>query len=764
MPSHLRPLLRLAPPPTAIRPPSRHRPFELFFRLALALAVWCGVSETVSAATANSAPARRPKIALVLSGGSARGAAHVGVLQVLEENRVPIDVIAGTSMGAIVGGMYASGMSPEEMARTLNSTDWNDLFNDRPSRQHRSFRRKQEDMESLAQVEIGWDHGLALPNSLIAGDKLIFYLRQLTLHTYGVTDFDRLPIPFRAVATDLENGARVVLDAGNLAEAMRASMAIPGAFAPQEIDGRLLVDGLLTENLPVSVARQLGADIIIAVDVGSPLTDRSELRSLLQITRQAFNIMGQSSTLEQIAQLRSGDLLIQPDLGTIGGLSFQRSPEAIARGAEAAREKHAQLQRLALSEEAYARWQAGQRRPIATSLRIDRVRIDHGGHVANATIEKRAGLEPGRETSVAAVRRSLERIYDLGAFDVVDFSLTENEGQNELVIRPRERSNGTIRVRGGLSLFSDLDGDSDFNFLTSVTATEMNQPGAEWKSQLQFGRTTRAFTEWYQPIDSSRAFFWAARGQFTQDRAEGFSADGQFFRAKFRRFEAGADAGLQLGNHGELRFGPAWGRTKAHEMIGFSLPGGATSITQAGARLGLIVDQLDNTNFPRHGHVGGFEIFSSRRALGADLDYTRVSGNWNHAFSFGANTLLGGLSFGGKIGPDLPFYETSSLGGFLNLSGLPYESLSDQYSGLARLIYFRRVAGSGGRLLSAVYLGGSLEAGGVWHTLRQMGTREVVLAGSVFAGMDTLFGPLYLAYGQAERGSHAFYFYLGRGF
>jgi NTE family protein len=707
---------------------------------------------------------RRPRIALVLSGGAARGSAHVGVLKVLEENRIPVDFIAGTSMGAIIGGMYAAGSSPEEMDSILASTDWNDLFSDRPSRKRLSFRRKQEDLESLIKIEMGWKGGLTFPASLIAGDKMMFYLRKLTLQTHGITSFDRLPVPFRAVATDIENGDTVVLSKGDLAEALRASMAIPGAFAPQEIDGRLLVDGFLSQNLPISVAREWGADIIIAVDVGAPLYTRDELKSILKFTGQTLGMMSRKNTKEQIALLHPNDILIRPDLGTIRGLNFERAAEAISLGEQAARDTLDSLRRYSVSEQDYADWRRAQRRRMRETVRIDAVRVENGGRVSTKTIEKRAGIKPGEEVKVDEMRRNLDRIYDIGAFDLVDFKLVDENGRNDLVIQPRERATGPIHVRFGLNLFSDLDGDSDFNFLTSITATELNRLGAEWKNQVQFGRTTRVFTELYQPLDYGRTFFVAPHAEFLQDRVETVLADGNLFRAKYRLFDGGIDAGAQLWNVGELRIGPVWGRAKVYELFGPTLPGGQTRITLAGAHARLTLDQFDNVDFPRSGFLGGLEFFSSREELGADLNYNRLTGGWNHAFSFGENTVLGGFNFGGKIGPDLPFYETFTLGGFLNLSGFAFEGLGDQYFGLARLVCYRRVLRFNKRAVEAIYVGGSAETGGVWHKFSDIDPDDLILAGSVFVGADTLFGPLYLAYGQAEGGNHAFYFYLGRGF
>lgn len=730
-----------------------------FAFIPLSLVAQHPVTDAVAAPTV-----ARPKIALVLSGGGVRGAAHVGVLKMLEQQRIPVDFICGTSMGALVGGLYSAGMSPDEMERILTSTDWNDLFLDRPSRKNLSYRRKQDDMESLIKFELGWDHGLTFPASLTAGDKLIFFLRKLTLQVNDVTDFDRLRVPFRAIATDIENGEMVVLGRGDFPLALRASMAIPGVFAPQEVGDRLLVDGFLTQNLPVSVARAWGADIIIAVDVGTPLSPRSELKSLLQYSEQSLTVMSRKNTADQIALLRPTDVLVQPSLGAISGLHFERAAEAIVSGAEALDQKLAALRPYALGEAEYEAWKLAQRQSVVSKIKIDSVRVENHGRVANRTIKRRADVAAGGEVKVDALRRGLDRIYDLGAFDLVDFFIAKDAGQNDLVLIPQERSTGPIHIRAGLTLFSDIDGDSDFNFRTNITATELNKLGAEWKNQVQLGRTTRVFSEWYQPLDTGRSLFVAPRAEYSQSRIDSNGADGTLFRAKLRRVEVGADAGLQLSNHGELRIGPAWARTDAYELIGLTLPDGITRVNGAGVRMRLVFDQFDNVDFPRSGHYGGLEIFSSRTELGANENYNRASASWTEAFSFGKNTVVAGLDLNGKIGPDLPFHENFSLGGFLNLSGYPFDGLNDQYSGIAKAIYYRKIGGSGSRLLGAIYAGGSLETGGVWHRASEIGSRGLVGAGSAFVGADTLFGPLYLAYGHASGGNHALYFYLGRGF
>src|SRR5277367_6233992 len=268
------------------------------------------------AAPAGTPPAMRPRICLVLSGGGARGMAHIGVLKVLEDLKIPIDCIAGTSMGAIVGGLYASGMTARQIEVTMRSVDWQEAFHDAPPRQELAFRRKQDDRNFLVRLPLGLKHGkILLPKGFIQGQKLQETLRQLTLPFSNSTDFDSLPTPFRAVATDLLTGNAVLLDKGDLAVAMRASMSAPGVFAPAEMQGQLLVDGGLAENLPIDVARAMHADVLIVSDVSFPLQPRTALDSALSITNQMLAILVRKDSDRQRANLGSRDVLIQPDLG-----------------------------------------------------------------------------------------------------------------------------------------------------------------------------------------------------------------------------------------------------------------------------------------------------------------------------------------------------------------------------------------------------------------------------------------------------------------
>src|SRR5450631_1481507 len=289
--------------------------------LARAVAVswvicFAGNARALDAAELPRDPVLRPRICLVLSGGGARGIAHIGVLKVLEELKIPIDCIAGTSMGAVVGGLYASGMNAREIEATMRSVDWQEAFRDTPPRRDLAFRRKQDDRNFLVRLPLGLKHGqILLPKGFIQGQKLQETLRQLTLPFSNSTDFDLLPTPFRAVATDLETGNAVLLDRGDLAIAMRASISAPGVFAPVEMNDRLLVDGGLAENLPINVARAMHADILIVSDVSFPLQPRAELDSALSISNQMLAILVRKDTDRQRAALTAQDVLIEPRIG-----------------------------------------------------------------------------------------------------------------------------------------------------------------------------------------------------------------------------------------------------------------------------------------------------------------------------------------------------------------------------------------------------------------------------------------------------------------
>lgn len=726
------------------------------------LTAWILVAPSISPAQSQD-EARRPKIGLALSGGGARGAAHIGVLKVLEELRIPVDYIAGTSAGAIMGGMYASGLSPEEMKHSLLSIDWNDILTDRPPRQELSFRQKQKDFTHLFALEFGVrDWELVLSKGFISGHKLSFYLRSVTLRSAGIKDFDRLPIPYRAVATDIENGEAVVLRHGELADAMRASMAVPGIFTPVEINGRLLVDGGMSSQLPVDVVRAMGADVVIVVNIGMPLYRRDELVSVVDISAQTLSFLTEKNAAEQLARMRPQDILIAPDLGEINSADFPRTAEIVAHGEAAARAKLAPLSHLALSPEAYARHLQRQRVVADRPIPIRAVQLAPPSRVSRKAVVRRLHTHAGHDLDLAVVQQDLTRIYDLGDFERVDFHLEGEGDAKDLTIVTREKSWGPNYLRFGLNLVDDFEGDSRFNLLADYTQTWINSLGAEWKNQVSIGRERRFFTEFYQPLDHSGRFFVAPRFQYLLDVQDIYEGDVRIAQYRTKTAGGGLDLGVQFGQGGEWRIGVTRDKVEAAPRVGSTnLP--SFDIDQGAYVSNFVFDKLDNVRFPRRGYSFHTNIYLARAELGADADYDKLTAEWIRVISQGPHTLLGTLRIGSALGSNLPFYDNFRLGGFQELSGYLTGQLNGQYLGFARLTYLNligRVPATG----SQVYVGGSLEIGNVWDQRDQMRLRDARNAASVFVGVDSVLGPVYVAYGYAEGGRNAFYLFLGKTF
>jgi len=745
--------------------------------LCLALQIAClqftglQISGTAAAApaTAETGGDARPRIGLVLSGGGARGAAHVGVLKVLDEMRVPVDAIAGTSMGAVVGGLYASGMTGADIERLIRSLNWQDAFQDRPPREELGFRRKQDDRNFLVRYALGvTDKGFVLPRGLVQGQKLEQVLRRATLPVAEIASFDRLPIPFRAIATDLETGEEVVMDSGDLVSAMRASMSAPGVFAPAQRDGRLLVDGGLVENLPIDAARAMGVDVLIVVDVSFPLYAREELTSPLEVTNQAFAIMIRGRTLEQRKKLGASDIIIDPPLGRFPSADFSRVPQALRAGVEGAGEVREQLARLSLDEAQYLRYLAS-RNPRTTEPRvIEFVRADPTSQESQRLIDATMSDLVGRPLDKELIGKRLSSLYALDRFESIDYSLVEENGRTGLELDLRRKSWGPNYVRVGLNLEDDFEGNSRYNAALRFIATELNELGAEWLADLQIGENPKIFTEFYQPLSLASRYFVAPQIAFEERSV--FDRD-RLAEYRVRTVQGGLDVGRELSNWGEIRFGVRRGTGRSRVLIGdpalLDDPGSLLSREfDSGGFFGRFsYDKLDSIFFPRHGQQFELEWRGERENIGADRDFDAFAMTWLVARSFDRHTLVFWTDAGTTIGATPTPQNVFTLGGFLNLSGLPPGSLAGSHYGIGRLMYYRRIGRGGQGVLDLpAYAGISLEAGNVWREREDMSFGDLRTNASLFFGVDTPLGPVYLGTGYDESGENAFYLFLGRTF
>jgi NTE family protein len=705
----------------------------------------------------------RPRVCLVLSGGGARGAAHIGVLKVLEEYRVPIDCIAGTSMGALVGAAYATGMSVADMEKLVEELSTEALFKERPPRQELSVLPTPSNQLNLVGPEIGVRDGqLYLQKGFATGIQLETVLRRIS-RVKGYQRFDELPIPFRAVATDLVSGRVIVFGEGELPAVMRASMSVPGFIAPTEIGDMLLIDGGLTNNLPVNVAKEMNADVIIAVNLGTPLLERKHLGSIVGVSAQMIFILTEQNVQASIATLGANDVLIEPQLGEFSFGDFDNMEKTLPIGEAAARKAQGFLRRLTLAPEEYAALRAKQGRVQAPDVRIvDAIRFEDLQRVSPESLLRLLDTKAGQALDTNVLDRDIRRMYGTGDFESINYKLVEEGGRNVLNIEAVEKAWGPGYLRFGLGLTYDFEGDSHFDFLASYRRTWLNARGLEWRTDLALGRTTGILSELYQPFSAGSPFFVAPYIDVRQFPIDIYDGNRRFARFLFRYARIGSDLGIQFGQYGEARVGVLAGTLNAKLNTGPpELVGESDTVRQGAFTARLFFDQLDSMTFPRNGAAAHVDLYASRPGLGAEDSYTKVSALGDVARSFGDNTFTLGFAAGKKTGKsEVPDYDLFTLGGFMRLSGYPTDALLGDEMQFGRFMYYRRLARQ--TLLDGVYAGFSLEAGKMGGAIFPTQPTGWIRAGSVYLGLDTFLGPLYIGFGRASPGYNAFYLYLGR--
>jgi len=708
----------------------------------------------------------------VLSGGGARGAAHVGVLKVLEEMRVPVDAIAGTSMGAVVGGLYASGLSARDIESIMTSIHWQDAFRDRPARADLDLRRKQEDESFLVKFPLGVRDGhIVLPRGLIQGQRLTQILRRLTLPVARITNFDDLPTPFRAVATDLETGAGAVLGSGDLTSAMRASLSAPGVFAPVERDGRLLVDGGIADQIPVDVARALGVDVVIVVDVGFPLATRGQLTSAPAISNQMLAILIHQNAASQLATLSSRDILIRPALGDASSFDFARMTRVMTAGETAARAQSEALAALAVTPGEMQRYAEHRAAPRGPPPRIDFVQVDPGSErYGTAAASLFAGLE-GKPLDPDLVAQRVTTLYGRGGLDTFDYHVVGTPDRYGLALDARASSQGPSYLRFGLSLQDDFEGNSTYDAAMRFVMSDITPTAGEWVTDLQAGTTSEISTELFLPLTQFSG--WFAMPHVADAARNLYVVQGQSLQAEYRvhTFQYGLDLGRQFGNWGEIRTGVQ--REQGHYVLEIGDPADPHLPEQSFTPFNLrdyfvrfTYDRLDDVHFPRSGQQATLQWSANRNATGVGQTSDQVTGSYLGAYSFGRDTLSFSASGGGTLQAHVTDLNLQfPLGGFLNLSGLRADSLLGPDFAIARLLFYRQIGRGGpGYFDVPTYVGMSLEAGNVWQSRGDARFGNTQKDASLFVGLDTYLGPVYLASGFDDHGHQAFYLFLGRTF
>ena len=711
------------------------------------------------ASPAAGSPARRPRVALVLSGGGARGFAHIGVLRVLEELRVPVDIVTGTSMGAIVGGLYATGYTAEALERAVLGTDWDSIFDRRPPRAQLDWRRKEDDYKNLSDFEFGISaRGLTLPRGLAGTQRLEFFLRSLAVPSHRIRDLDRLPVPFAAMGTDLETGKRVVLQKDvSLSTALRASMSVPGAFAPVEVNGRLLVDGGAVDNLPVDTARAMGAEIVIAVNVGNPLLRREQITDVVGVATQLTLMMGQESIERSIASLAPSDVLITPAFDGLGPADFSQAERLIAAGEAAARQAAARLAALAVEPGTFEAAERERTRLAreAGPFRIDEVRVTGTRAVTRAAIEAQAARLAGQTLTVQQLGPTLDRIYSSGDFETVSYSLVDEGGRSVVVITPYEKSWGYNVVRIGGNVQTNFNDDNTFNLLLAHSWRWLNRWGAEWRNEVQIGDTRRLLTEWYQPLGAGSRWFVLPRVETLVQERDVFAGDLLLARFESRQQGAALALGRELPRLGSVKLGAGRYRIRSTPLVGQPFP---TQRSYANALTAeATIDTLDTVVFPLRGYYLDLRYRKFDRAVGLSSVREAISVDTNLPVSLGRYTANFSLRAGSADAQG-----RFQLGGLFNLTGTRVGEVAGDRGVLLRSLVFRNISDLVD-LKMPTYFGLSLEAGDAVPRGSDIDLGRLKYAASLFVGIESFLGPIFFAAGRTfNGGGSGVYLYWGR--
>ncbi|HHJ36330.1 MAG TPA: patatin [Gammaproteobacteria bacterium] len=703
----------------------------------------------------------RAKIGLVLSGGGARGFAHIGVLKILEQNHIPIDYIVGTSMGSIIGGLYAIGLTPDEIEQGVSDIAWDKVFDDFAYRKYETFHRKQDDFDFFNIHRIGIsEKGLQLSPGLIEGQQIELALDRLAHPGFHIDDYDQFRIPFRAVATNVENGDPFIIKKGNIARAMRASMSIPGALPPITIDDTLLIDGGIADNIPIDVARSMGADIVIVVDVGAPLARKEDIKSSVDITSQLSTIMTRRIANKQLKTLTTDDILITPGEPKIRASGFDKYPELIKAGEQAAIDNLAAIRHLSLSSEKYSDYIETLPRIAKKNPVIDFIEIKNATDLKDAVMQIRIRQKTGEPLDIPQLEEDLSYIYGLDFSSSVVYSLEQRNDKTGLIIYVRDRKWADSYLQFGLSIKSESNIGSFTNINAAYTKHNLNSLAGEFRTSIGLGNEPEINAEIYQPLNIRLDIFVSAKTGINTLIFPDVSSNKIQSIERFHRTYLDLSAGKTFDQ--TTLFSLGWRHNQGHTV---TISGNSlfpdSDFKEGFLYVKLFHDSLDNLSFPTSGFFGGITYRTNKESLGADSNYEQIQLQLSSAGSYKRYTVFSRAIFETTLNEDAPFNALYRRGGFLELSGTFERERAGQHFGLIEAAFYRRL---GNITFLPIYTGFSLEAGNAWDDYGDISSRNIDLAGSLFVGADTFIGPLYLAFGLTDDGNSAIYFNLGQTF
>ncbi|HCE3385609.1 TPA: patatin-like phospholipase family protein [Vibrio parahaemolyticus] len=732
----------------------------------------------------------RPRVAVVLAGGGAKGAAHIGVLKALEEMHIPVDIITGTSMGAYVGGLYATGMSADEIESFIYSVDWNSGYRDRVDRSQRRVRDKEYEDRYQITTDLGLRFGeVRAPTGVVQGQNMLRVLRETTGNLGRFESFDELAIPYRSVATDILELDEVVIGNGYLVDAMMASMSVPGALPPYKLNGHMLVDGGVVNNMPVDVARAMGADVVIAVDISTDYKTEDDFTGLFTVADQLSNYLVRRSTQQQVETLQEHDVYIRPNVGQMETVEFDKMPWAFQSGYDITREMESKLAGLRLSNAEYQKYidhkQEVRKKLVYGDDRVvDEIVIVNNTHYSDVLLTNRLELETGRKIETAEIEKAVENLYALDRFELITYHFEEVDGSNLLVFDVNEKSWGPNYLNFRFFLEDDFDTDSQYGIGMSTNFTNLNSHGAEMALNVEMGTDKLIEAELYSPVLSSQEFFVAGKVAYSSegrnlpvsDDDSSLSSVNDFLPVSYTEFVSEIAIGIQPTLWQELRLG---GRYSSGSIELSTLASvGNLDFERRGLFANYRLDTLDDFAFPTRGLLVDLEYLVSHDTSPEEIGQSKpkdivedtvyeIDARFKGAMSYQRHTLVGQAEYSFVQSKNSSItLDPRELGGFLHLSGIPRNSLIGQNLFFSSLVYrYKWFDNDFGLFEAPVYVGASLEHGGTWSD-NDLKLNEAPLynAASIFFGVDSPIGPIMLAYGRTEQDMEAVYLIVGTSF
>ena len=725
---------------------------------------WMGAQEPQPAPQTpptGESPGKRPSIGLVLEGGGALGLAHVGVLQWFEQNHIPVDYVAGTSMGGLVGGLFATGMSAEELSAFLKTVNWNRSLRNELPYEARSFRRKEDKRDYPNDLEFGLKRGVNFPSGFNSGHQVGLILDRIALPYSDLKTFDELPTPFRCVATDLVTGKGVVFSDGPLSEALRATMSLPAIFSPVRRDDHVYVDGGIVNNLPVDVARAMGADIVIAVHLEVPPLHPDEGLSVFSVLQRSVGVI---ISVNEYESMQKADVLVPVHTEKFNMIDYQAAPEIVKTGYAGAQERRRVLERFALNDADWRQY-IDQRQARRRSLPIPQfVEVTGTERVIAQGIQKTLSDNIGKPVDFNRLDEDLTDITGLGRFARAGFQLTRKNGQDGLLIRADEKDYAPPTVNPLFVIDGSDYTDVRFSLGARVTFHDIGGFGSEVRNDFIIGSTYGAASEYYHPLNWFSHFFAAPR-LFASSKPLDIYFDNNRI-ATFRQHDAGGglDLGIAPNRFSELRFGYQTGFLSLTRSIGVPQLLSDVSGRQGFSRVRYIIDHTNDPTLPRQGYLvqSRVEFYDSNPGATEHFPLAELRAGIFHRI-LKTNSIFMIASGGSTMGYRNTGIPMFGLGGPQRLAAYgTNEFLTNQYF-LFQPGYIRRLKELTPLLGENVYLVTNYEIGKAYGAINATDSR---LPNDFNAAVlvQSFIGPVVFGGSVGDRGHHRFYFQLGRYF